>query len=852
MVRDIVVRVIEKEQRGRMPNYVPGCGPYNPDLMLVAEAPGAKEDEQLEPLVGPTGEMVNNFLYQAGLSRSQVYLTNVVKYRPPFNDMDKLSLIGIDIDKCVEELWQEIERNKPKCIIAMGNYALRALLGLPMKWDKKKNSHPILNYRGSILLAKDRKTKVVPTIHPAALFNRYNSEGDQEGGLDYVYHVLIQHDIKRAVEESRSYDLNLPRRDLTIARNSLDLVRYFRLYEKLKRAAADIESINCIPVCISFAFTRFHAISVPLLRNIGKIKLTEMGDLEMDSIWDIVNEKLTTLDLIGQNFKYDEFKLNLMRFGKMRLKSDTLIKTRVIFPELPSKKLNVQSSYWTREPYYKEEGKEFKIGKSPVDQLFYYNAKDSAVTLEIDEEQEKDLLRLSEQYKVPLQDYYYNYQMRKHSFYLQMESVGFKVDLARKKELYKKYTEMHDEVHQRLVEEIGHGINVRSPPQMYSLLYKEMGFKAYKNDPTSEDSIVKLIGNHCKGNKAAFRKILEDCLEERRIRNQKSKNISFSPDYDGRCKTSFNIIATETCRSSTSVLKKPLRPRKMGLAFHTISKHGRLAKDIRSMFIPDEGKIFLQADSSQAEARVVAVLSKDWQLLKAFDTVDIHRRTAALILGLTSTLDLTTPALECDSLIGKDSPERFCGKKTRHAGNYHMGKSRFMVEFNTDAQKFEIDMEISEWRAGNMLEKFHFASPLLKDNFWFEIEEAINSTGALVDPFGGVREFHGRKDSETYKEGYANLPQRTVSHLVQGAALKVEDELNGDCEHLWISENHDSLLLEVPANNWEPYAKLLKREMERPIDFNTYCTLKRDYALTIPCDIELSSTNYGEMKKVKV
>ena len=835
-----------------MPNHVPGIGPYNPDLMLIAEAPGKYEDEQGEPLVGPTGEMVNNFLIKAGSSRSEVYLTNVVKYRPPFNDMGKLSLINVDIDESVKELWQEIERNKPKCIIAMGNYALRAVLGLPMKWDQKKNSHPILNYRGSILLAKDRKTKVVPTIHPAALFNRYNESNEQEGGLDYVYHVLIQHDITRAVEESRSRELNLPRRDLAVARNSLDLIRFFRMYEKLNKASADIESINCIPVCISFAFSRYHAISVPLLRQIGNVKLTDMGDLEMDAVWDIVDSKLQTLDLIGQNFKYDEFKLNLMRFGKMHLKSDTLIKTRVIFPELPSKKLNVQSSYWTREPYYKEEGKEFKIGKSPVDQLFLYNAKDSAVTFEVDEAQEIDLLNLQEKYQVPLVDYYYNYQMRKHSFYLQMENVGFRVDLKRKKELFEKYTKMHDEVHQRLVEEIGHGINVRSPPQMYSLLYKEMDFKPYKKDPTSEDSIVKLIGNHCKGNKAAFRKILEDCLEERRIRNQKSKNISFSPDYDQRCKTSFNIIATETCRSSTSILKKPLRPKKIGLAFHTISKHGRLAKDIRSMFIPDEGKVFIQADSSQAEARVVAVLSKDWNLLKAFDTIDIHRRTAALILGLTSTLDLTSLHLESDDLIGKDSPERFCGKKTRHAGNYSMGKSRFMVEFNTDAQKFEIDMEISEWKAGSMLEKFHFASPLLKDNFWHEVEEAINSTGVLIDPMGGVREFHGRKDHETHKEGYANIPQRTVGHLVQGAALKVEDELNGDVQHLWISENHDSLLMEVPENNWEPYGRLLQKHMMAPIDFSLYCTLKRDYVLTIPCDIEVSDTNYGEMRKVKL
>ncbi len=105
---------------------------------------------------------------------------------------------------------------------------------------------------------------------------------------------------------------------------------------------------------------------------------------------------------------------------------------------------------------------------------------------------------------------------------------------------------------------------------------------------------------------------------------------------------------------------------------------------------------------------------------------------------------------------------------------------------------------------------------------------------------------------EIYKEAYANIPQRTEAHLIQKAALDVYDEVK-DCKDVkFISENHDSLLLQVPENDWEPYARLLKNKMERPIDFQPYCTLKRDYKLVIPCDIEYSDTNWGEMKKVKL
>lgn len=822
------------------PRYVQGRGPIEPDLMVIGEAPGKNENEQGIPFVGASGEILNDCLQQAGVRRSEVYITNVCKYQPPMNDLRKLHLIDVRLEEQADWMWEnEISKLKPKCILAVGDTALEYTTGYS----------GILNYRGSILLAKDGMTKVVPTIHPAALLNRYE-EGKQIGGLEYTYLKLIEHDIARAVEESKTKSLSLPDRQIDVCHSSLELYRFFERYKLLDKATVDIESINCVPVCIGFAYSKSHALSIPLLRKIGSHSLTDMGDNELDECWRTIDRELRRLKLIGQNIKYDEFKLNLIGFELPNIYSDTLIKTRVIFPELPDKRLHVQSSIWTREPYYKEEGKEFKLGKQKIDSLLLYNARDCAVTYEVDEEQEHDLNEMAERFQVPLKEYYYNYMMRKHKFYLKMENNGFNLDIARKKELAKKYTDMAKVVHDRVLELVGHEVNVNSYPQMFNLLYKEMKLKYMKRNPTSEDTIVQLLGSHAKTPEK--KAILTNILEERRIRTQKSRNINFNPDYDGRCKSSFNISATETCRSSTSILKKPVRPKKIGLAFHTISKHGRLAKDIRSMFIPDKGTVFLSADSSQAEARVVAVLSEDWELLEAFDKVDIHRRTAGLIFGYTQKLILDTKPISVVDILEKDGPERFCGKKTRHAGNYLMGKNRFMVEFNTDAQKYDIPMSISEWRAGEMLELFHNASPRIKQKFHRDIRECIESTRTLIDPFGGVRIFNGRMDEEIFKEGFANIPQRTVAHIVQGAALKIDDELNGDNEFLWLSESHDSLTMQVPENNWEPYARLMKKHFEVPVDFSTYCSLKRDYILTIPCELEIAEKNYAEFRRVKV
>ena len=270
------------------------------------------------------------------------------------------------------------------------------------------------------------------------------------------------------------------------------------------------------------------------------------------------------------------------------------------------------------------------------------------------------------------------------------------------------------------------------------------------------------------------------------------------------------------------------------------------------MLKPRRGKVFVKADASQAEARVVAVLAKQWDLLEAFDVIDIHRRTAALVLGVLFTIDLRRDFIKGIDDLGKDSPERFCGKKTRHAGNYKMGKSRFMMEFNTDAQKFDINMNISEWKAGKMIEAFRDADKRLEKNFWNDIEDCLSSTRTLIDPYGGVRKFYGRMGDELFKEGYANLPQRTVSHLVQTAMIKIEEEIGVNDNAYFIGEKHDELIMEVDENDWEPFAWLLKRELERPIDFSTHCSLKRDYKLVIPCDIGISNTHYGKFEDVKL
>ncbi|HEX6509117.1 MAG TPA: uracil-DNA glycosylase [Chloroflexota bacterium] len=99
---------------------VPGEGPYDADIMLVGEAPGFNEDKQGRPFVGAAGKFLEELLGIAGLRRSDVYITNVVKHRPPEN-RDPLP---DELAACLPYLQRQIALIQPKLIVTLGRYSL--------------------------------------------------------------------------------------------------------------------------------------------------------------------------------------------------------------------------------------------------------------------------------------------------------------------------------------------------------------------------------------------------------------------------------------------------------------------------------------------------------------------------------------------------------------------------------------------------------------------------------------------------------------------------------------------------------------------------------------------------------
>lgn len=363
---------------------VPGSGPYSSKVMIVGEAPAKNEIETGKNFIGASGDILFEALSEHKLNRYNLYITNVFKVRLPGDDVKRVGeiLSKDEIDEQIRFLHLEVKTINPNVILALGNTALAALTG-----KTKIGGTGILKWRGSILRGITGH-KVIPTIHPAAFIQRSESKEL----FSWKQMIFLRFDINRAVEESTTPAILLPKRNIVIARRSYDLYSFLRRYEGRDKVANDIETYRGMPICTGFAFSKDEAIAVPLfdMRGPGNTSIL-IPRHERIQMWRLVAELLSSnIRKIGQNYDFDMTIQDRFGLKVNEFYSDTILKTAVLFPELP-KSLGVLTSLFTREPYYKDEGREYNPIKDPPERLLRYMCVDAMVTYEIDEFLEREL-----------------------------------------------------------------------------------------------------------------------------------------------------------------------------------------------------------------------------------------------------------------------------------------------------------------------------------------------------------------------------------------------------------------------------------------------------------------------------
>lgn len=157
-----------------------GVGNEQAKVMIIGEAPGFHEDQQGEPFVGRAGQLLNAMLQSIGFERSDVYIANILKCRPP-NNRDPLPE---EVAQCTLYLKQQIALIKPKILCAVGRIAAHHLL---------ETTESLGQLRGKIHAYGEEKLPLLITYHPAYLLRNPSAKADAYLDLRQLKKLLVEH-----------------------------------------------------------------------------------------------------------------------------------------------------------------------------------------------------------------------------------------------------------------------------------------------------------------------------------------------------------------------------------------------------------------------------------------------------------------------------------------------------------------------------------------------------------------------------------------------------------------------------------------------------------------------------------
>lgn len=781
-------------------------GPCPATIMLVGECPGEQEVAQGAPFVGASGQELSRMLQEAGIMRSACFITNVVRIRPPGNDINafiaqrKSDITGQHLmlrDKFVlpavrdgfELLKREIEMCRPNVIIAFGNVSLWALTG---QWG-------ITSWRGSVMecdlpLSLDYKPKVIPAYHPAAILRQWS------------WRQIAVHDLRRAKKESKSRDIIRPDYSLVIRPDySTTLTVLAQLYkqvcERPGKIAVDIETRAGHTACIGLAWSSREAICIPLMDS---TKPDGYWPLEQESAILFALYQLLThpnCEVIGQNFLYDaQYFWRGFNFLP-NLKRDTMLTQHVLFSNLPKGLDFLSSMYCEHHLYWKDEGKEWDA-ETGEEQLWTYNCKDAVITFEVDEAQQRtvDAMGLRE---------VHDFQQQLFWPVLRTMNRGLRVDTASRASFA---MTLQNEIalrEQWFIDVLGHPLNPRSGPQMKKLFYEDLALKPILNRKTGnvscdDESLRKL----------SEREPLVSPLV-RKISEYRSLGVFFSTfinaplDTDGRMRCSFNIGGTETYRFSSSQ-----NAFGSGMNLQNIPKGGGNDElelpNVRSLFIPDPGMTFFDIDLSSADLRIVV-----WES----DEPDMKELLKA---GLDPYTEIAKEFYHDPSITKKD-PRRQTFKSFAHGTNY-LGTAKGLAE--------RLGLGVHE---AEKTQKWYFERfPKIK-KWQDDLKDQVYKRRMVQNVFGYRCYFFDRIEGTIFNQAAAWIPQSTVACLINRAYVAIDRDLK-DVEILL--QVHDSLAGEFPTHLGDWMVKQIVQKAE--------IVLPYDDPLIIPVGIKVSTKSWGD------
>lgn len=556
----------------------------------------------------------------------------------------------------------------------------------------------------------------------------------------------------------------------------------------------DINAIDAEVVGISFSFKSHEAWYVPFPAHRSE---AERIFLEFKPVFE--NE---AIEKIGQNIKYDYHILSNYGIQLQGKLFDTMIAHYLLQPDMRHNMDLLSETFLGYKPISIEtligkKGKnQLSMREIPQEQITDYAAEDADITFQLKEvfapKITADLKHVFEEIELPL-----------IPVLADMESQGINIDVTILTEFSKELDQSITLLHKEIIGLAGMTFNIDSPKQLGQILYEHLQIveKVKKTKTgqysTSEDVLSKMENKH---------PIVPKILEYRSLRKLKSTYVDTLPELvnkkTGRIHTSYMQTVAATGRLSSN------NPNLQNIPIRT--EKGR---EIRKAFIPrDKDHVLLAADYSQIELRIIAALSKDENMQKAFiHGEDIHRATAAKVFG-----------------VAPEEVDREMRSKAKAVN--------FGIIYGVSAFGLSENLNISRTEAKEIIDNYFAQYP--------KVKEYMENSIAFAKERGYVETIMHRKrnlkdinSANAVVRGHAernaiNAPiQGSAADIIKIAMINIAKALkNNQLESKMILQVHDELVFDVKKTEIDRVKPLIKEGMEKAVKLDVPLVVEMDVA----------------------
>jgi len=710
---------------------------------------------------------------------------------PPEKIIDLMGLMGDSSDN-IPGVMGVGKVSAKKLILEYGT--LEASLDNAEKVGNKRVREGLLNNRDNAFLSKELVTIDINVKLDSNIDELKRNEFD----IDALSDLFQQFEFSGLMKQLPDFQIDTvpsleePTKDYITINNIEELKLFINGIESAKMLSIDLETTSVDPmlaeiVGLSFSAEKDNGFYIPIQYK-DKSK-NNFGDDELQSVLSLLKPiyENGNITKIGQNIKYDSLILKRHGIDVNGIGFDTMLAAHIVSPETRSYKIdNLSLEYLNYRMMPIEEligkGKnQTTMAEVELAHASFYATEDADIALQLYNILNEKLISSG------LDNYYREVELPLINVLIEMEKEGVFVDEKILKSMSEELSKILDQLVIDIYKEAGMEFNINSTQQLANILFDVKGLRKVRKRSTAEEVLKQLVSDD---------PLPALMLDYRKYNKLKNTYLDPFPELINpetkRIHSSFNQTVAATGRLSSQ------NPN-----FQNIPIKSDIGREMRKAFRPQEdGWKILSADYSQVELRIMAHLSRDPELIKAFENnEDIHARTASSVFGVP---------------IEDVLPEM---RRTAKVVN-------FGIMYGAGAFRISQELGIPRHEAQAIIDVYFKQYSGIQNYIDETLEKARSDK--YVDTILGRRRPVWDIDSDNHirreaaKRMAINLPiQGTAAEMIKKAMISIHNRIYTEQSDFdsckMILQVHDELLFEVPENKVESMTVMVMHEMENAL-----------------------------------